>query len=48
MGFPVHGQVAEGGEEGEDVREEVGGEPLDVRLRRAAIAVALLLLHLSR
>ena len=50
MGFPVHGQVAEGGEEGVDVREEVGGEPLDVRLRRAAIAVALLLLllHLSR
>ena len=29
----LHGEVVEGGEEGEDVREEVGGEPLHVRLR---------------
>jgi hypothetical protein len=46
----VHGQVAEGRQEGEDVREEVDGEPLDVRLHRAAVAVVLALLlrvHLS-
>jgi hypothetical protein len=41
----VHGEVAEGGEEGEDVREEVGGEPLDVPL--IAVAQLQVLLHLS-
>jgi hypothetical protein len=43
----VHGQVAEGRQEGEDVSEEVDGEPLDVRLHRAVVLALLLRVHLS-